>query len=304
MSKSTWKRAGVALTAAGLVAGLAGCNDGGDKTGAKAGGGLGDVTQVLTAAYEKTSAAKAAKIKMTIEMSGMGAESGTTTLTGVQGWDPGLMDVTMSGPMLGAGEAGMPDKIRMLMLDGAMYMDMGAEQAAQMDGKRWIKMDFGAMAEASGDKALQKQLSGSMESMNQDPAQQIALLLKSPNLKHVGPEKVAGGDAEHYKGFLSIADMLKANKAYDELISEKDRKALTEATKKAGIKGYDTDVWINSDGYPVKMVVGMEAPEGSMKLTADYSDYGTKADVVAPPAGETVDFMKMMQDMAEAGAEG
>ncbi|MFI8961455.1 hypothetical protein ACIGO8_04995 [Streptomyces sp. NPDC053493] len=313
MSMSGWKRAGVALTVAAVVGGVAGCDGGDAKKAAEApakavSDGLGDVTKALTAAFEKTSAAKSVKVSMTIEMTGAGAQSGTTTLSGVQSWDPAAMDVTMGGPMLGGAggagagnKAGLPGKIRMVMLDKVMYMDMGDKLASEFDGKHWMKMDLGAMAKMSGDPALGSQADKSLDNMNQDPAQQLALLLKSPNLKHVGAEKIGGTDAEHYKGTLTFEDMLKSNKAYDDAVPEKDRKALLDNVRKAGIKGYDTEIWVNSDGYPVRMLLGMKMPMGSMKMTANYTDYGTKVAVQAPPAKDTLDFAQLMKDLG-AGA--
>ncbi|MFF2777873.1 hypothetical protein ACFVU3_23505 [Streptomyces sp. NPDC058052] len=303
MRKSTWKRAGVALTAAGLVAGLAGCND--DKAGAAGAkaGDPGNVTQVLTAAFEKTSAAKAAKVKMTMSLEVVGAESGTMEMTGVQGWDPGFMDYTIKGSMLSAGNPDAPEQMRMLMLDNVMYMDMGEKQAAEMDGKRWMKLDMKAAADASGDKALQKAMTGNLDQMNQDPAQQLALLLDSPDLKHVGAEKVNGMETEHYKGTLTFEQMLKANKSL-ELLSKEEHDQLIENVKKTGLKGYDTEVWVDKNGYPARMDIAMEMDEGKVNIRADYSDYGTKAAVQAPPADETVDLFKMLQDAGEALGEG
>ncbi|WP_282694346.1 hypothetical protein [Streptomyces sp. CC208A] len=301
MSKSTWKRAGVALTAAGLVAGLAGC--GGKTAGTKA-ADAGDVTQVLTAAYEKTAAAKAAKVEMTMKMegTGAGAESGTMEMTGTMGWSPSVADFTVKGSLLGAGGPDAPEQMRMIMLDNVMYMDMGEKQAAEMDGKRWMKLDLKAAAEASGDKDLQKQMTGGLDNMNQDPAQQLALLLDSPDLKHVGAEKVNGMETQHYKGTLTFEQMLKANKA-SELLSKEEYDKFVEGMKKAGLKGYDTEVWVNEDGYPARMDVGMKMEKGSVQVRADYSDYGTKAAVQAPPAGETVDLFKMLQEIGEGAGE-
>ncbi|MFI8425067.1 hypothetical protein [Streptomyces sp. NPDC085479] len=301
MRKTTWKRAGVALVAAGLVTGLAGCNDGA-KTGAKAGDPT-DAAQYIKAAYEKTSAAKAAKVKMTMKMEGVGPESGTMEMTGTTGWDPAVADFTVKGSMLGAGDPDAPEQMRMLMLDGVMYMDMGEKQAAQMEGKRWMKLDLSAAAEASGDKALQKAMTGNLDQMNQDPAQQLAFLLDSPDLKHVGAEKIDGVETQHYKGTLTVEQMLKANKS-TELLPKEDRDKFVDTVKKMGMTGYDTEVWVNKDGYPVRMDVGMKMAEGSMQIRADYSDYGTKAAVQAPPADQTVDLFKMLQDASKALDEG
>ncbi|MFI0823748.1 hypothetical protein ACH4Q7_04720 [Streptomyces roseolus] len=302
MSKSTWKRAGVAtLSAAALVAGLAGCDDGDAKAVGKA---LGDPLQALTAAYEKTSAAKSAKIQMTMSIEGAGPESGTMEMTGVQGWAPASMDITMKGSMLSAGNPDAPEQMRMVMLDNVMYMDMGEKQAAEMDGKRWMKLDLKAAAAESGDKALQKQMTGGLDNMNQDPSQQLALLLDSPDLKHVGAEKVNGMETEHYKGTLTFEQMLAANES-SKLLSKEEHDKLIENVKKTGLKGYETEVWVNKDGYPARMDIGMEMAEGKVRIRADYSDYGTKSAVQAPPASETVDLFKMLQEAgAGEGAQG
>ncbi|MGW6511441.1 hypothetical protein ACWGCP_28595, partial [Streptomyces niveus] len=291
MTMSAWGRVGVSLTAVAVVAGVAGCQ-GGDS-GSKAGGS--SVTEVLTAAYEKTAAAKSAKVSMTMSMpQGMAgaAGGGDMEMAGVMGWDPMMMDMTVTGSMMQA-EPDAPDEIRMLWVKNAMYMDMGAEAAKDMDGKRWMKLDLAAAAEASGDPAVTKELTGGMENMNQDPAQQLALLLDSPNVKHVGSEKVDGVEARHYKGTLTVDEMLESNEGLD-VLSAKERKDLLATIEKSGIKGYDTEVWVNEDDYPVKMIVGMDTPQGEVKISANYSDYGAKASVQTPPAADTVDLFEML----------
>ncbi|MFC4606450.1 hypothetical protein ACFO9E_01225 [Streptomyces maoxianensis] len=313
MSMSAWMRAGVSLTAVAVVVGVAGCQGGdGEKKAAGTPGkteaeSRAAVTQVLTAAYKKTSAAKSAKVSMTMTMPATVDGGGTMEMSGVMGWDPTVMDMTMKGSMFKA-DPDAPEQIRMVWLNNAMYMDMGAKAAKAskaMDGKRWMKFDLGAAAEASGDKALQKQMTGSLENMNQDPAQQLALLLESPNLKHVGAEKIDGVQAQHYEGTLTLDEMVASNKSLKTL-SEKERKDLLATMKKSGIKGYDTEVWVNGDNYPVKMDIGIDSPQGMTKIVANYSDYGAKATVQAPPAGDTFDLMEMLKKvgkgMESAGA--
>ncbi|MEJ8659128.1 hypothetical protein [Streptomyces sp. MS1.AVA.4] len=314
MGMSAWKRAGVSLTAVAVVAGVAGCQDGdesgsGKKKAAEAPKSQvqtqGEITEVIQAAYRKTSEAKSAKVRMTMSMpvgAGGGGE-GTVELTGVQGWDPAVMDVTMKGSALSAGDPDAPSQVRMVLVDNAMYMDMGAKQAAEMDGKRWMKLDFKAAAEIAGSEAMKKQMTGSLENMNQDPAQQLALLLDSPNLKHIGPEKVDGAPAQHYKGTLTFEEMADANKSL-EVLSEKERKELVANVKKAGVKGYDTELWVNEDNFPVKMVIGIKTPQGTVDMTAHYSDYGAKATVQAPPAKDTFDLFTMLKELESAGADG
>jgi hypothetical protein len=265
-------------------------------------------TEVIAAAYKKTAAAKSAKVRMTMTMppaaagGASEAPSGPMEMSGTMGWDPVVMDMTVDGAALGAADPDMPKEIRMVWVDNVMYMDMGSSAAKDMDGKHWMKLDLGAAAKASGDPAAAEAMTGGLQNMNQDPAQQLALLLESPSLKHLGSEKVDGVQAEHYKGSLTIDEMLKANSSLGGL-SAKQRDDLAASAKKSGLKGYDTEVWVNKDNYPVQMNVGMDAPQGEIAIEAHYSDYGAKTTVAAPPAGETFDLMKMLSQIsAEAGA--
>lgn len=303
MGMAAWKRAGVCLTAVAVVVGVAGCQDGG-KTADSAGAEVqtqNEMTKVLQAAFENTSEAKSSKVRMT--MTTPAAGGGTMELSGVQGWDPAVMDVTMKGSALTAAGPDAPEQVRMIMLDNVMYMDMGTKQAAEMDGKRWMKMDFAAIAEASGDAGIQKQMTSGLENMNQDPAKQLALLLESPSLKHVGPEKVDGVRTQRYKGTLSFEEMLDANKSTEGLLSAEEREELIADVEKTGLKGYDTEVWVNEENYPVKMVVGMKMPQGTVSVTANYSDYGARAEVEAPPAEDTFDLMEMLEELGDLGAD-
>ncbi|MGP2442678.1 hypothetical protein [Streptomyces sp. JW3] len=295
MERGTGKRGGATLAgiaALVLAGGAVGC-------GAEQDGAAGrTVHQVITAAYEKTAEAKSAKIEMTMSTPAAMEGGGDMSMSGVMGWDPTVMDVTMKGSMLGA-EAGAPEQSRMIWQDNVMYMDLGAEAAKEMDGKRWMKLDLAAAAEMAGDEALTKQMTSGLESMDQNPVDQLALLLESPNLKHVGTEKVAGVEAEHYKGTLTVKEMMASNDSLD-VLDAKERKQLLDSIEQAGIKGYDTEVWVNEDDLPVRMDVTMESPEGDIDMSMKFSDYGAKAQVEVPPASDTADLFEKLKEMTEA----
>ncbi|MFF3564519.1 hypothetical protein ACFYXS_31205 [Streptomyces sp. NPDC002574] len=305
MSMSAARRASAGLAAAAVVVGLAGCQGGDTGTGGKAGAlqTRSEAADFIRAAFTKTSEAKSAKVRMTVTTPPGMDDSGTVQVSGVQGWDPAVMDMVVKGSALTDSAPGAPSQVHMVMVDDAMYMDMGAEQAASMGGKHWMKLDFKAAAAASGNAEMQKQMSAGLENMNQDPSEQLALLLESPSLKHLGSEKVGGVQAEHYKGTLTFEEMLDADKSASAL-SAKQRAEVLANTKKLGIKGYDTEIWVNSEHYPVRMAVGMTMPKGTVKIRADYSDYGAAATVQAPPAKETVDLFKMLGSMKPSGANG
>ncbi|MER5975606.1 hypothetical protein ABT142_03665 [Streptomyces sp. NPDC001857] len=281
-----------------LLTGAVGCAGAGKgvKQGAER-----SAAQVLTAAYEKTSEAKSAKVTMTVSMPAAMKGGGDMKMSGTMGWDPAVMDLTMESSAL-AQAPGAPERVRMIMRDNIMYLDMGDKAPAELDGKRWMKMDLTAMAEATGDAALRKQMSSGLENMNQDPAQQLAMLLDSPNLKHVGSEKIGGEQAEHYKGTLTVKEMLEANDSLDVLDPKKRAEVLKQA-EKAGIKGYDTDVWVNGDDLPARMDIGMDAPQGKIRMSMTFSDYGAKAVVKAPPVDQTFDLAQMFKEIAKGVGE-
>ncbi|MFI6091465.1 hypothetical protein [Streptomyces sp. NPDC051218] len=301
------RTASAALATAMLCTGAVACG-GSDKDGKANGTGSGEtqsrsqVTEVITAAYEKTSKAKSAKVEMTMSApKSMGGSSGDMKMSGVMGWDPTVMDMTMSGSALTDGDPEAPEKVRMLWLDNVMYMDMGAVAAKDMDGKQWVKMDLNTIAEQVGDEKAAKQLTGGLDSMNQDPAQQLAMLLDSPNLKHVGPAKVDGVQTQRYKGRLSVKEMMESNKGLDEMLGKSEREQLLKNIEKSGIKGYDTEVWVNEDDYPVRMDIDIKSPEGTMKSSQKFSEYGAAAKVTPPPAGETFDLMEMFKELEGLG---
>ncbi|MEU6340630.1 hypothetical protein ABZ883_06700 [Streptomyces sp. NPDC046977] len=304
MSMSAGKRASAGLAAAAVVVGLAGCQSGDAGTGGKAGAlqTRSEAVQFIRAAFTKTSEAKSAKVRMTVTTPPGMPDSGTAQLSGVQGWDPAVMDMVAKGSALTGDASEVPSQVHMKLVDGALYTDLGPGQAATMGGKHWMKLDFKAAA-ASGNAETQKQLAAGLENMNQDPSEQLAVLLESPSLEHLGSEKVGGVQAEHYKGTLTFEEMLDAGKSASGL-SEKQRADLLAATKKMGIKGYDTEFWVNSDHYPVRMAVGMKMAKGTVRVRADYSDYGAAATVEAPPAKDTVDLFGMLGSMKPSGANG
>jgi len=284
------KTAAAGVTAL-LLTGAVACGNGSDTVERTA-------AQVLTASFKKTAEAKSAKVSMTMTMPKSAGISGDMTMTGVMGWDPTVMDMTVKGSALTA-QPGAPESVRVIMRDNVMYMDMGTKAAAEMDGKRWMKLDLKAMADASGDKALQKQVAPGLDQMNQDPRQQIALLLDSPNLKHIGSEKVDGTEADHYKGTLTVKEALAANKSLD-VMDSADRKKMLDTIEKSGVKGYDIDVWVNKDDLPVRMDMVMNSPQGALKVGMKYSDYGAKAQVTAPPAAEVFDLAEMFKGLGDS----
>lgn len=287
---------GALLTTALLCATAVACSSG-DSGEKKSGGSPSTAAKALTAAFKETSESKSAKVDMTMKMP-FANGGGDLAMAGVVGWEPSVMDVTLKGSALGD-EPGTPDKSRVVQRDGVMYMDMGSATASGMEGKRWMKMDTKALAEyaqESGDPSPQTMLDLSLENTNQDPAQQIALLLESPDLKHVGTRKIDGAETDHYKGKLTVAEMLKTNDALADLDKE-ERDQLLKSMKKAGVKEYGIEVWVNGDDLPARMDVSTKIEQGVIDVSTKYSDYGTEVKAEVPKPSETLDLLETFKKL-------
>ncbi|MCX3061861.1 hypothetical protein [Streptomyces beihaiensis] len=291
-----------ALLCTGAVACSGGSDKGGDKKAADGTQSQSQVANAVTAAYKKTSEAKSAKVTMTMKTPSASGGRDTVKMSGTMGWDPQVMDMTMKSSGLDeSGADGMPDSVRMLWQDNVMYMDMGAAAAkdADMGGKRWMKIDLAAAAKQSGDASLMSKMTGGANNMNQSPADQIAVLLDSPNLKHLGSATVDGVKAEHYKGTMSVEEMMASNDSL-KVLSKSDRAQLLKNVKQAGIKQYETELWISKDDLPVRMDVTMDTSKGAVDISEKFSDYGAAIKLDVPPPSQTFDLMQMLQGAGKA----
>lgn len=97
---------------------------------------------------------------------------------------------------------------------------------------------------------------------------------------------------------------MESNEGLDDVLSKSERDELFKGIEKSGIKGYDTEVWVNEDDYPVRMDIDVKSPEGTMKTSQKFSDYGAAAKVTAPLTKETFDLMEMFKELGELGKDG
>lgn len=67
-----------------------------------------------------------------------------------------------------------------------------------------------------------------------------------------------------------------------------------------GISSFPADVWLDAQGRPVKLsidVIGQGATPTHLQETFQYSDFGTPVQAPIPPANQTVDFTKLVQEL-------
>ncbi|MFF3015986.1 hypothetical protein [Streptomyces sp. NPDC057939] len=267
----TLTRAGTVTAAAALlVAGLTAC--GGQKTGAGGdkGASQGAATpaasaanpaEAVKAAYLKTVAAKFAKADVTVVDGGR-----TQRMVGTKGWYPAATEMTVVGSGVGS----------TVMIGDVVYSRPGKPVA----GKTWMKLDL-----AKGGKGRSR--------INDDPAEYLGILLGQQKLTFVGEEPTDGAGTRHYKASLTNADLLKADES-SKVMEEANRTYLHEATK--DVTSQELDVWIDAQGHPVRVEsTRTESEGGTTKVSARFSDYGTVAPVVAPPADQVTTYEDMLK---------
>ncbi|MFE2140473.1 hypothetical protein ACFXA3_01690 [Streptomyces sp. NPDC059456] len=265
MNTAALTRAAIAAAGAALlVGGLAAC--GTDTAGGKADGGrktAGAETpgDAVKASYVKTAAAKFAAYEMTITPGSGKAEQ----LKGTKGWYPSSTGIDARG-------GGSDNQV---MIGDVIY----THSDKPVDGKSWMKMN------------LNKDGKGRRR-FNDDPADYLAVLLGQQKVTLVGTEQVEGGEARHFKGSLTNADLLAADES-TKVMEAANRQYLHEALKE--YLTLDVDLWIGKDGHPVRVESVQGTKDGTTKVSAKFSGYGTTAPVTAPPADQVADFDDVMK---------
>ncbi|MFD9723526.1 hypothetical protein [Streptomyces sp. NPDC059072] len=266
MKKAVLTRAGtVAAGAALLVGGLTACGGaeaGGsdDKPAGSAAPKTESPADAVKASYVKTAAAKFARFDMTFT----GSDGKPLRLTGTKGWYPAATGIDANG---GDG--------RQVMLGDVVYTAVDKP----LEGKSWMRMNL------NKDGKPRHQL-------NDDPAEYLALLLGQQKLTLVGAEQPDGVEAKHYKAGLTGAELLAADES-TKVMDEANRLSLREALK--DYSAIEVDLWIGKDGYPVRVDTSRVAKDGTTKVSAKFSGYGTTEPVSAPPAEQVVDFDDVMK---------
>ncbi|WP_049572454.1 hypothetical protein [Streptomyces sp. SBT349] len=265
----------------------------GDNSEADGPGSSSSAFEAVSAAAETTQEVTSANFEAT--MSSPEEAGGNLEMSGAMSWDPELaMDLTMTGEAL-AMSPGMGGETSVLWVDDVMYLDMGEEFAAEFDGRNWMAMDLMSIAEETGDPAVADSMSFGLDSTNQDPAQQLALLLQAPEIELVGEETLDGVETTHYRGTISVEDALERNGA-DDLLTDEERQQLTDVMEAQGIDSYHLEVWVDGDDYPVQINQSFDSAAGPVEYEVRYSDYGAEVTAEAPPSGAVVDFMEILEE--------
>ncbi|MDT0322917.1 LolA-like protein [Streptomyces millisiae] len=295
-------RAALSAAAVVLVGATAACSGSEDGDEGAFGGGerdggatSGDAFSAVQAAAESTTEITSAGFTATTSGPAT-ATGGEVEISGVMSWGDGVvLDATMSGEAMQLGPEA-PSEMRMVMLDDVMYMNLGESFAAEFDGREWMMMDMGALAEESGDPALAQAVDMGFDEASQDPSAQMGLLLQSPDIESVGEEEIDGVTVEHYQGTVSVEDALQNNGAAD-VFTEEELQQLTDNMEQSGIESYDIDVWVDENDFPIQIRQAFDSEMGPVTTEVRYTDLGAEVDVAAPEEGSYVDFMELMESM-------
>ncbi|WP_314416459.1 DUF7537 family lipoprotein [Streptomyces kroppenstedtii] len=270
-----------------LTAGVSACSggdDGGDgkKDGAKGASSTkgASESQVVRAAHEKTTAADSAKMALATEATAAG-KTVTVRGTGVMDLEDGASTMTMTS---------QGQKIEQRVLDGVVYQKAPAEQRAQLDlpkGKTWMKIDPAKLNGAGG--------------QVNDPAESFGYTkgVSDRDVTKVGTETVDGTRTTHYRVKVAVKDL-----------AQGDRAKADQLEKQLGTSTLPLEMWIDDEGRlrqeTIKLTLKPQAGGGqkdqtvTSTTTLKFSDFGTEADVEAPPAADTVDVTKKLADASQA----
>ncbi|WP_431036027.1 hypothetical protein ACQYWQ_18770 [Streptomyces sp. P6-2-1] len=262
-----------------------------------------DPQEALKAASEKAASFKSASVEMTTKTpEGLTETAAPSHMKGKLGWDPVAMDMAVRTE---DAQPGMPAEMAMKWTGSVMYMDVGEEGAAELDGKRWMKIDLAAAAKAGGAESQEamKQFDQLMGSFGQGPATQIDMLSTADDVKYVGAEKTGGSETKHFRGTVSADSLLNTADALKSL-DAKTRKQVQDNFKKTGVTSQRIDLWIGPDDLLVRADSVANSKKGKVTTTATYSDFSGPLKVTAPPAGQTMDLMKMLQSIGDLTKDG
>ena len=271
-------KSAVALLALGSLA-LAGCGSGGSEK-----------TEVDVLTLLRTDASKS--LQTSLANAGK-AQSAKFTIEGKSDGEPisgkGLISYGDSPKARYTIDDAEDGPTEVLILPTAIYIGISEKDRADNDGKEWMKLDVEAASKAAGaeaGQAMSAQYARQLRDM--DPAAQVKSLVDGGKVSVIGEETIDGVKTVHYAGTSPLS-------AYLADVPEKLRSGLEAKLVKAGAKDVKVDVWVDEKYQPrrTRAVVGAE------DTTVTFSDYGTKVDIVEPPADKTMDFLAMLLQLAE-----
>jgi hypothetical protein len=153
-----------------------------------------------------------------------------------------------------------------------------------LGGKNWVKLDQDEM----------KQLG--FDSSQSDPRSTLDILRGVSNdVTDLGHDAVHGVDTTHFRAAVDVKRALARVPS-----SQRDRFNRVFGRSKT----IPTDVWIDGDGLPRKIVETLSGSAAgdsvTSRTTMEFSDYGTPVHVKIPPASDTASYQQFLDAKAQS----
>ncbi|MGQ4390050.1 hypothetical protein [Streptomyces sp. SAS_270] len=272
-------RTRVAGTAAVMVlaAGLAGCSDDGDgsdraaDTSKSTQQGASE-SRAVKAAYSRTAAADTARMTVTSRAAAQG-KSVTVRGKGVMNLKEGASRMTMTA---------QGQRIEQRVLDGIVYQKPPAAQRSELPrGKTWMKIDLARLKQSG---------SGNAGGQVSDPAEPFTYTkgVSDRDVTKVGSETIDGARTTHYRVTVDVKALAQGDTAKGE-----------QLRRQLGTSTLPLDMWLDGQGRlrqeSIRLTLrpqtkdAQKTPAITSTTLLKFTDFGTKADVQAPPAQGTVD---------------
>jgi hypothetical protein len=274
----------VALVATGLMGlVLAGCGSGASSGTGTATNTKVDTISLLTSAPIKTTAAKTAKMAMTVNLT-QDSSSSTPIPNSLQG--DGSFDFTNHRGEMSMKAAGL--SLQLVLDRQVAYMHI-PQLAQGLGGKQWLKIDLASFGKAIGASGLGNALQGSTS----DPTAGLNFLKGvSGPITTVGHESVRGVTTTHYRATID------ANKVMAQ-IGIDQQGPMQEMLKQLG--NTPVDVWIDGQGRVRReqsslTLTASGASTGGLKSaasTVEFYDFGSPVTITVPPADQVADFSQL-----------
>jgi hypothetical protein len=254
--------------------------------------------KVLLASVQATTAAKTARMSMSME-AGIGGASFAVSGEGITNFTNGDSSLTMkyAAPRVLSGGA-----IEIRVVDGDGYMKMPEFLGEIFGSDKWFKMpDVGDANSA---------VPGLGQS---DPSEFLAYLEGvSAGVKKVGSEPIRGVDTTHYSASI---DLRKAVARADAPQSLRDEIKDLFGNSDGPAATIPADVWVDDDGLARRIKLQLDfgdiAPADAeagdlptMTISMDLYDFGVPVHVEAPPADEVTEFPFPLGATGSTGADG
>jgi hypothetical protein len=276
----TTDRARWAAGALGAALLLAGCGALSSSTGgspATTAAGTPSANPVLTA-YRNTVAAKTASMSLTEDVTG--SPSGPISITGTGQVDLATGDASLSLAIPPVGS------LSILLVKPVVYLQLPASLGVSLPaGKSWVSIDLNSPAVSSALGSSYAQLSNSADLSTQELSYLQAV--GAGGVTTVGPAIVRGVPTTEYAATIDVGSLGNQGNAAV-------RAALQKLGNSLHLSSIPIHVWIDGQGQVRQEDLTVAATSGSTAVSADvtvqYYDFGAPVDLVAPPAGQVVDF--------------